>query len=753
MIVSVLLLGVLGSRSLTGTATRQICIPHIAAAEVWRTDLLLDNPSGQVLALELQLFTRGQALAARTMELPAFTQISLPLTTGECGFVRTSAPELVCRLSFRHQVDQGVAEFILQGQASSRLSFLLGDASTVPDWAGLAYMNVHNAQAMITLTAFDRAGGALAVVQRTLGPWSRDVVEGKEIFPELELSSISRLEASSPYPMSGLTLRGLQGSRILLFTPAVGRLPAGTYALPHIAADVQTWRSSLLLDNPSGKVQQASLTLFLQGQEAATFELAVDPGAALPFALAEEGTSAFGESGSLVLRDEGLIPRVFYHHREGGTCEFLLSQDTSDTFAFCLPSAAAELNWRGLAIANTGLLPTIATLEAYHQGQAVAVATLELAGHTRQVHPLELLFGGLAVDQVIAQASVPLDASLAGLCIAGAGGERLLFSHAQGQVRPDAGQPVNNLYFPGQDSLWQRADSAGWDEKLLEQALDLAEDNRSSALLVLLRGRILAERIWRVPAFPRSGLTEWGQPQEDVASVQKSFSSLLAAIARDRGLLDIERPVGAYLGPGWSKASASQEQAILVRHLLSMTSGLNERFEYAFPAGSHWEYNTPLYAVLHDVLESAVGRSLGQLSEEWLSRPLGMENSYWLMRPEGTGNDVGLISCARDMARLGLMVQAGGAWRGASLLQNPAFLLESLSPSQSLNPQYGYLWWLNRQKTLVPTAPADLTAAQGANGRRIWIVPSMGLVVTRTGANPSSGFERDFWALLTEAQP
>jgi hypothetical protein len=753
MIASALFLGVLFSHSLTGTATRQICIPHIAVAEVWRTDLLLDNPSGQPIALELQLYSQGQAQEARSIELPAFTQVSLPLTIGECGFVQSSAGELVCRLSYRHQVDQGVAEFILQGQACSRLSFLRGDSSTVPDWAGLAYMNVHDAQATVSLTAYDHSGKPLAVVQRTLGPWSRDVVEWNGIFPEIELAAIARLEAISPYPMSGLTLSGLKGSRVLLFTPAVGRLPAGVYFLPHIAADTQSWGSTLLLDNTTEMARQVSLTLFSQGQEAATFELAVDPGASLRFALSADAEPAQAEAGYLLLKDEGIIPRASFRHQEGGACEFLLSQSESESLAFCLPNPAAELNWRGLAIANVSPGPIIAALHAYHQGQAVATSILDLPGHTRQVHTLELLFGGKTVDQVIAQASVSSGASLAGLCIAGAGGERLLFSHAQVQAQPDPGQLVGELYYPGDDSVWQRADPAGWDEKLLEQALTLAEDNRSSALLVLLRGRILAERIWRVPSFPRTGLTEWGQPQEDVASVQKSLSSLLATIARDRGLLDIERPVSTYLGPGWSKASATHEQAILVRHLLSMTSGLNERFEYVYPVGSFWQYNTPVYAVLHEVLESAGGKSLGQLTTEWLTRPLAMKNSYWVNRPAGSENDLGLVACVRDLARLGLLVQSGGAWRGASLLKNPSLLLEAVSPSQTLNQQYGYLWWLNRQRLLLPTAPADLIAAQGANGRRIWIVPSLGLVVTRTGASPSPSFERDLWALLTAAQP
>ena len=93
------------------------------------------------------------------------------------------------------------------------------------------------------------------------------------------------------------------------------------------------------------------------------------------------------------------------------------------------------------------------------------------------------------------------------------------------------------------------------------------------------------------------------------------------------------------------------------------------------------------------------------------------------------------------------------------------YLHAALRPSQKLNPSYGYLWWLNGQPEvargagervkgpLIPTAPSDLVAALGAVDRKLYVVPSLGLVVTRLGNSTGPAFQNDFWKLLMEAAP
>jgi CubicO group peptidase (beta-lactamase class C family) len=128
----------------------------------------------------------------------------------------------------------------------------------------------------------------------------------------------------------------------------------------------------------------------------------------------------------------------------------------------------------------------------------------------------------------------------------------------------------------------------------------------------------------------------------------------------------------------------------------------------------------------------------------------------------------GFTTTARDLARFGLLILAKGKWNDETLLADQEYLQASLSPSQTLNPSHGFLWWLNGQESaarvgrraqgpLIPAAPRDLVAALGALGRKCYVVPSLELVVTRLGDSPEAAggprFDNEFWRLLMEAAP
>ena len=128
------------------------------------------------------------------------------------------------------------------------------------------------------------------------------------------------------------------------------------------------------------------------------------------------------------------------------------------------------------------------------------------------------------------------------------------------------------LYFPAENADWETVSlqASGWKEAALEEALEFARQHNSTAVLILHRGRILAERYWEIDdpplgrkyryRFLRVDSTPEGHPIEDVASIQKSVISLLSAVAIEQGLLDRETPVSTYLGAGWSKSPADSEK-------------------------------------------------------------------------------------------------------------------------------------------------------------------------------------------------
>lgn len=334
------------------------------------------------------------------------------------------------------------------------------------------------------------------------------------------------------------------------------------------------------------------------------------------------------------------------------------------------------------------------------------------------------------------------------------------------------------LYFPPTDGEWEMVapEAAGWDNELLHEALSLAAARKSTGVVILQGGRLLAEAYWelRDPSPDYLALSQGpaggGGQIEDVASAQKSVVAVLVGEAVRRGLLSLDDPVSEHLGAGWSAAPMAEEQNITVRNLLQMSSGLAPDLTWRTSAGDEWLYNTPVYHRLMFVLEAVSGMDRHEITRSWLTDRVGMGATSWTRREFGDPVIAwGLSSSARDMARFGLLIQAGGRWNDAAVLASPEYLREMLRPSQRHNPSYGYLWWLNGQESwlntsaeaaptagsFIPEAPADAWIMVGALDRRVYVAPSLNLVVVRlgdSGGSPEDRFDRAFWRTLMRAK-
>ena len=99
-----------------------------------------------------------------------------------------------------------------------------------------------------------------------------------------------------------------------------------------------------------------------------------------------------------------------------------------------------------------------------------------------------------------------------------------------------------------------------------------------------------------------------------------------------------------------------------------MTSGLSPALDHQAPAGTCGCYNTRAYSQVVDVLEARHGSGIGQLTRRWLTEPLGMDDTEWRPRrwvtPGMDANPIGLYTTARDLARFGELMLAGGARKG-----------------------------------------------------------------------------------------
>ena len=138
-----------------------------------------------------------------------------------------------------------------------------------------------------------------------------------------------------------------------------------------------------------------------------------------------------------------------------------------------------------------------------------------------------------------------------------------------------------------------------------------------------------------------------------------------------------------------------------------------------------------------DVITQASGLNINAFTYSRLGSRIGM-NSFWF-------NYV-MYGKARDMARFGHLILSEGIWATDTLMHDQEYFQAMTNTSQDHNLSYGYLWWLNGKSSFMipsvatsfpgmlnPEAPADLIAALGKNDQKIYVVPSMDMVVVRQG--------------------
>jgi CubicO group peptidase (beta-lactamase class C family) len=292
------------------------------------------------------------------------------------------------------------------------------------------------------------------------------------------------------------------------------------------------------------------------------------------------------------------------------------------------------------------------------------------------------------------------------------------------------------------DAPWSAADFAGLDQFMADTAGD--------AMMIVEGGTVVHE--WYKAGDPSY--------VRDIASAQKSVVSVLVGIAVDRGLVTLESTIDSLIGPGWASGDTP---TVTVEHLLTMTSGVNNRYRVISPPGEAWRY-TAAFATLFTVIERVSGRGLNDVASEWLFDPAGATGAEFRDRPvPGVLAETGLVCTAAQLAAIGQMVLAPDPQPVSR-----TWLDESFASSQTYNPAYGRLWWLNGKTSfimpeggafdgpLIPSAPSDVVAALGKDDQKLYICPSLDLVVVRLGNNARadstlalSDFDNELWRRLT----
>jgi CubicO group peptidase (beta-lactamase class C family) len=163
----------------------------------------------------------------------------------------------------------------------------------------------------------------------------------------------------------------------------------------------------------------------------------------------------------------------------------------------------------------------------------------------------------------------------------------------------------------------------------MNQLVDFAAAHQTTALLIVVHNQVVVERYWG----GRKASTV-----SDVFSVAKSIVSVLVGIAATKGVISLEDRVSSLLGVAhgirWTaEADPSFEQRITVRHLLTMTSGLDDFMRAKANPGSRWHYNLgTAWHMLKPVLEHTFSSNIDNIAQEQLFSKVGASTACFRHR-------------------------------------------------------------------------------------------------------------------------
>lgn len=320
-------------------------------------------------------------------------------------------------------------------------------------------------------------------------------------------------------------------------------------------------------------------------------------------------------------------------------------------------------------------------------------------------------------------------------------------------------QAAGSCGTPGASWRAQSPGRLGLDAAKLQEALDFATQHSSETVLVLRHG-CLAGSSRLDPVTSQLQLDGW--------SMTKSVTALLVGRAVSLGKLDIDRPI-ARLFPEADKAHGK----ITPRQLMHMASGLHLNWTRDFHGpslqpdrvrdalslpfdhkpGTYWEYHQSPVTLLGEVVTRSVRRDIQEFAQRELFSPIGISEGSWTWDRDRAGNTEAwahLKMRSVDWARLGTLVLHGGRWNGKQLVSKT--YMRQFSTSAPSNHAYGFLTWVNGRDSfvlpgtngrdegkgwLVPNAPKDSIIFAGQDEQRIYVIPSLDMVVVRLGQKGS----------------
>ncbi len=268
----------------------------------------------------------------------------------------------------------------------------------------------------------------------------------------------------------------------------------------------------------------------------------------------------------------------------------------------------------------------------------------------------------------------------------------------------------------------------GWSFEKLARALFYAEEAGSSAVVILHKGRLVAE---------------WGKTTLRIKSrsVRKSLLSALYGIAVEKKLIDLSITLDELGIDDRPPCLTVKEKKATIADLIKSRSGIYHpaaaeskvmktkkppRGRYI--PGEYWYYNNWDFNALGTIFERKTNKQIGQAFIEWIAAPIGMED-FRVQDVEYKWESTSMHPAyyfwisPRDLARFGQLYLQKGLW-GSTQVIPAIWVNESTTPhSKTSNGGYGYMWWINSDSSYY---------ASGFMGQKILVIPKHEIVIVNS---------------------
>ena len=298
------------------------------------------------------------------------------------------------------------------------------------------------------------------------------------------------------------------------------------------------------------------------------------------------------------------------------------------------------------------------------------------------------------------------------------------------------------------------------DSVALKHAIGKAADYPGlTSLLIVKNGYLISENYFKQARR---------ESVQKVCSVSKTFIGISIGIAVKQGYIaGIDDPISRYLKKlpaNWDE----QKNRITIRHLLSMTNGLefsddpgHEDYHELLKANDPVLYvlskpmaaepgekfnDDPSAFLLSAIITDVTGMSALDFARTWIFRPLKFGKRKWRSIGGCTAGMNGLSIRPLDMAKFGQLLLQNGFNGKDSLL--PSGWVKEMSSGQSKNgigafrnnmgtvidANYGLMCWIARMNDL------NFFWAMGSGGQRMLVIPQKRMVVVMTASMKQSFF-------------